>query len=159
MVLPVGSLAPEFSLTDQFGAPFSLSDALRGGPVTLVFFPLAFSGVCQGELCELRDNLSVFAAAAVQLVGISVDSKYSLRTWAEQQNYNFLMLSDFWPHGGVAQQYDAFDAERGFATRASYVIGTDGSIAAAFATAVGEPRPLAEYREAIASLGRERAWD
>ncbi|QIM18510.1 peroxiredoxin [Leucobacter coleopterorum] len=149
MVLQVGAEAPDFTLSDQHGAELTLSELVAEGPVALVFFPLAFSGICTGELCELRDNLSVFADSKVQLLGISVDSTFALRAWAEQEGYEFSILSDFWPHGGVAQVYDAFVEERGIATRATVVVGADRRVLASFETAPGEARDFAAYREAL----------
>lgn len=152
MVLQVGAEAPDFTLSDQHGAELTLSELVTEGPVALVFFPLAFSGICTGELCELRDNLSVFADSKVQLLGISVDSTFALRAWAEQEGYEFSILSDFWPHGDVAQAYDAFVAERGIATRATVVIGADRRVIASFETEPGQARDFAAYREALAQL-------
>ena len=152
MVLAVGTAAPDFTLTSSLGEDITLSDALSRGPVALVFFPLAFSGICQGELCELRDNLAIFESAGVQLMGISVDSKFALRAWGDEQGYQFPLLSDFWPHGAVAQAYDAWVAERGMANRATILIAQDGTVAASFVTEPGQPRPLEAYREAVAAL-------
>lgn len=152
MTLSVGALAPDFTLRDQFGQSVSLQDALAESPVALVFFPLAFTGTCTGELCELRDNLALFADAGVRLLGVSVDSTATLRVFAEREGYDFTLLADFWPHGDVARAYDAFLPEKGFATRATYLIGQDGHIAAAFATSPGEARELTAYREALAAI-------
>lgn len=152
MVIAVGTQAPDFTLTSALGAEVSLSEALTNGPVALVFFPLAFSGICQGELCELRDNIAVFNEQGVQLFGISVDSKFALRAWGDEQGYEFTLLSDFWPHGAVAQAYDAWVAERGIANRATVLIGRDGIVQASFVTEPGEARPLDAYRAALAQL-------
>ncbi|WP_394551929.1 peroxiredoxin [Agromyces sp. MMS24-JH15] len=152
MILEPGTAAPDFELSDQHGAPFRLTEALERGPVVLVFFPFAFSRGCQGELCELRDNLAVFEDAKVQLVGVSVDSKHALRAWAEEQSYGFPLLADFWPHGAVAQAYGAFLGEKGFATRATFLVGQDGTVRDAFAVGPGDARPLESYRAAIAAL-------
>jgi peroxiredoxin len=148
----VGSVAPDFTLRDQFGQSVTLS-ALRGGSaVALVFFPLAFTGTCTGELCELRDNIAMFRAAGVTLVAISVDSTATLREFAERESYDFTLLADFWPHGEVARRYGAFLDEKGFATRATVLVDTEGVVRASFAVSPGEARPLAAYREAIAAL-------
>ncbi|HLP23020.1 MAG TPA: peroxiredoxin [Microbacteriaceae bacterium] len=152
MVIAVGSKAPEFTLVSAHGEEVTLSDALTRGPVVLVFFPFAFSGICQGELCELRDNISMFADAGVQLMGVSVDSKFALRAWGEEQGYDFPLLADFWPHGAVAQAYDAWVEERGMANRATVLIDRDGIVRASFVTEPGAPRPLDAYREAVAAL-------
>lgn len=148
----IGSLAPDFTLRDQWGAPVTLSSFRGVSPVALVFFPLAFTGTCTGELCELRDNIGLFADAGVQLLGISVDSTATLREFADREGFTFPLLSDFWPHGAVARAYGAFVEERGFATRATVVVNNSGRVHAAFATSPGEARDLAAYRKAIAEL-------
>ncbi|MFF2369249.1 peroxiredoxin [Agromyces sp. NPDC058110] len=152
MPLPTGARAPGFELVDQLGQTVRLADRLAAGPVVLVFFPLAFSRTCEGELCALRDDLRLFDDAGVQLLGVSVDSKFALRAWAEEQGYGFPLLSDFWPHGEVARAYDAFLDERGYAARATFVIDLDGVIRASFATGPGEARSLEQYREALTAL-------
>lgn len=143
--------APDFELTNQHGQVINLQD-FRGKPVVLVFFPLAFSGICQGELCELRDNIGMFAGEGVELIAISVDSKFSLRVWAEQEGYEFNLLSDFWPHGEVARRYGVFVEDRGVANRATFLIDGEGIVREAFMTAPGEARSLDSYREALAKL-------
>ena len=152
MVLSAGTPAPDFTLVDHLGEEVTLSEVLEDQPVVLVFFPLAFSGICTNELCELRDNLSIFADHKVRLFGISVDSKFTLAAWAKQEQYDFSLLADFWPHGGVAQQYGVFLEERGLATRATVVIGQDGNILASFENPTTEARSFADYREALALL-------
>lgn len=152
MTLVVGSVAPDFSLVNQFGETVTLEQFRGVRPVVLVFFPLAFSGTCTGELCELRDNLALFADDDVELIGISVDNKASLRAWAEQEGYNFTLLADFWPHGEVARRYGVFLDDKGYATRGTFVIDVSGVIRSLFVTAPGEARPLSSYRDALAQL-------
>lgn len=152
MALENDTLAPDFALIDQFGQTVHLSDFRGVKPVALVFFPLAFSGTCQGELCELRDNLGIFADTNVELIGISVDSKFTLRAWSEEQDYTFPLLADFWPHGQVAKEYGVFLEEKGFANRATFVIDRDGVIRSSFITAPGQARSLEAYRDAVADL-------
>lgn len=144
----VGELAPDFKLQNQFGEEVSLS-ALRGMPVVLVFYPLSFSGICTGELCELRDNLSMFESSGVKLIGISVDSKFVQAKFAEQEGYKFDLLADFWPHGKVASDYGVFLEERGIATRATFVIDSEGVLAAKFVNGPGEARSLSDYKKAL----------
>lgn len=152
MALENDTRAPDFELPNQFGEPIRLSSFQGRQAVTLVFFPLAFSGTCTGELCALRDNLDVFADQDVELLGISVDSKFTLRAWAEQEGYSFSLLADFWPHGQVAKEYGVFLGDKGFANRATFVIDTDGVIRASFITAPGEARSLDAYRAALDEL-------
>jgi peroxiredoxin len=147
----IGSAAPDFELFSQHGEPIRLS-AHRGRPVVLVFFPLAFTSRCAGELCELRDNLALFDDAGVELLGISVDSKAALRAWADQEGYRFRLLADFWPHGAVARSYGVFLEDRGYATRATFVLDRDGIVRATFETDPGEPRSLDAYRAALATV-------
>ncbi|MGO4383472.1 peroxiredoxin [Specibacter sp. RAF43] len=147
----VGERAPDFSLPNQFGEPVSLS-ALRGGIAVVVFYPFAFSGICTGELCELRDNFADFSRDNVRLLAVSVDSKYTLRAYAQAQDYEFDLLADFWPHGAVARQYGVFNEERGMAGRGTFVIDADGVIRDAFSTPTGQARPLERYRQALAAL-------
>jgi peroxiredoxin len=152
MILGPGAPAPAFALVTQFGQTVRLADLVGERPVALVFFPLAFSRICEGELCELRDNIGVFRDAGAELIGISVDSKHTLRAWAEAESYEFPLLADFWPHGVVASAYGAFDGERGTAERATFVIGPDRAIRASFATPRGEARSLEQYRSALAQI-------
>lgn len=147
----VGDIAPDFSLPNQFGEPVSLS-GLRGTSVVVVFYPFAFSGICTGELCELRDNVASFASSGVRLLAVSVDSKYTLRAYASAEGYEFDLLADFWPHGEVARRYGVFDAERGMAGRSTFVIDSSGMVRDAFSTPSGRARPLERYRQALAVL-------
>ncbi len=151
MSVSVGEKAPDFTLSNQHGEQFKLSEYL-GKPVVLVFYPFSFSGVCTGELCELRDNIEMFKDSKVELVGISVDSKYTQAAFAKAENYEFQLLADFWPHGEVCQQYGVFLEDKGFATRATFVIDADGVVVAKFVTAPGQARNLSEYQSALKLL-------
>lgn len=148
----VGGPAPDFSLRDQFGQSVTLRTYRGCTAVVLVFFPLAFTGTCTGELCELRDNLAMFESAGVTLLGVSVDSTATLRVFAEREGYAFSLLSDFWPHGEVAQRYGAFLPDKGFAARATVLVDIEGVVRASFSTAAGEARPLSAYRDALDAL-------
>jgi len=150
MTIVSGDTAPDFTLPLAGGGTLTLSEAWRESPVVLVFFPLAFSGRCQGELCEIRDNIAVFEDARVRVIGISVDSHFSLQAWAEQQGYGFDLVSDFWPHGEVARAYEVFLDERGIAGRASFLIDTEGVVRWSIQNGPAEARPLEAYREALA---------
>jgi mycoredoxin-dependent peroxiredoxin len=152
MSVNVGELAPDFTLTNQHGESVTLSDYRGEKPVVLVFYPLSFSGTCTGELCELRDNLAVFETDGVELIAISVDSKFTQAKFAEAEGYKFQLLADFWPHGAVTQAYDVFLPERGHGTRGSFVIDREGTVVAKFVTSPGEPRNLEDYRKALQLL-------
>lgn len=152
MALENDTTAPDFELANQFGEHVRLRDFRGRSAVALVFFPLAFSSTCTSELCDLRDNLALFTAAGVELIGISVDSKATLRAWAGQEGYDFTLLADFWPHGDVAKQYGVFLEDKGFANRATFVIDAGGVIRSSFITAPGQARSLDEYRAALDEL-------
>src|SRR5260370_40826045 len=113
MAVEVGDQAPDFELKDQHGAPVRLSGFRGQKNVALVFYPLAFSGVCSGELCEMRDSFPEAEREDVELLTVSVDSIYVHKTWAETEGYEFGLLSDSWPHGEVAKACGAFVDERG----------------------------------------------
>ncbi|MCO5970705.1 peroxiredoxin [Actinoallomurus soli] len=152
MTVEVGDAAPDFELKDQHGAPVRLSDFQGKKTVVLVFYPLAFSGVCTGELCAIRDELPTLGGDDVQVLAISVDSMFSHRAWAEQENYEFPLLSDFWPHGAVAKSYGIFDEERGVATRGTYIIDKTGVVRWKVENAIPDARDLDEYRKALADI-------
>ena len=122
MAVEVGQEAPDFELKDQHGQPVRLSGFRGEKNVVLVFYPLAFSGVCSGELCAMRDDFPEAGRDDVELLTVSVDSTWVHRVWAEQQGFEFGLLSDFWPHGGVAQAYGML---AGGIARRALVIGGD----------------------------------
>lgn len=144
--------APDFELPNQFGELIRLSEFHGVKPVVLVFFPLAFSNVCTGELCALSENLALFDDASVELLAISVDSKHTLRSFAERQGYKFNFLADFWPHGAVAKEYGVFLDEQGYANRATFVIDKAGIIRDSFITAPSQPRDIEAYRDALTEV-------
>ena len=156
MALEKDTTAPDFELANQFGEHVRLRDFRGKKPVALVFFPLAFSSTCTTELCDLRDNIALFTAESVELIGISVDSKATLRAFAEAEGYDFTLLADFWPHGEVSREYGVFLEEKGFATRATFLIDIDGLIRATFVNEPGQARSIDEYTEALRELHAER---
>jgi len=152
MSLLIGDLAPDFSLPNQFGEDIKLSQFRGVKPVVLVFYPLSFSGICTGELCEIRDNFARFESNDVELLAISVDSKYVQKVFAEHEGYKFSVLADFWPHGQIAKDYGVFLEEHGISNRATFVIDKEGVLVAKFVTAPGQARSLDEYDRALATL-------
>jgi peroxiredoxin len=152
MAVAVGDKAPDFELVNQHGESVKLSSFQGKKPVVLVFYPLSFSGTCTEELCELRDNFSDFESKDVELMAISVDSKYTQKLFAEKEGYKFQLLADFWPHGGVAQSYGVFKEEAGIAIRGTFLIDTEGVIRQMFVNGPGEARDLASYHQALAAL-------
>jgi len=152
MPIEVGAEAPDFTLKDQNGQEVQLSSFRGVKNVLLVFYPLAFTGTCQGELCSVRDNLNDFVNDAVQMLTVSVDSSPSHKVWAEREGYQFPLLADFWPHGAVAQAYGVFNEERGFANRGTFLIDKAGVVRFAEMTGPGQARDQDGWRKAISAL-------
>jgi mycoredoxin-dependent peroxiredoxin len=152
MPVEIGQEAPDFVLKDQDGATRRLSDFRGDKHVVVVFYPLAFSGICTAELCQLRDDLPAFENDDVATVAVSVDSPYVLRAFADKQGYRFTLLSDFWPHGATARAYGVFNEERGFANRGTFIVDKQGVVRYLTVHQPAEPRDPEEYRKALAGL-------
>ncbi len=150
MTVEIGQEAPDFELKDPSGEVIKLSSFRGKSPVALVFYPFTFTGVCEGELCQLRDEFADFSDAGMQVLAVSCDSRHSQRVWTEQKGYQFPVLSDFWPHGAVAKAYGVFNDALGCANRATFIIDTEGKILDAFASGdLGTPRELSSYKDAL----------
>lgn len=153
MPAEIGQQAPDFTLKSHTGEEVTLSQFRGQQPVVLVFIPFAFTGVCQGELCAIRDDFSTFESAGAQVLVVTTDTAPSLKMWADQQGWTFPTLSDHWPHGEVAKAYGAFNEERGCANRVTVLIGKDGTVVDRFQSGgLGEARPEDRYSEALAKL-------
>jgi peroxiredoxin len=156
MSLRVGDPAPDFSLRDQHGRPTSLA-ALRGRSVVLVFYPFAFSGVCTGELRDLRDGGATrLAESGASVLAVSCDPMFALRVFADRDRLEFPLLSDFWPHGHLARAYGAFDDELGCPTRSSFVVDGDGVLRWSVHNPIGEARSVDDYVREVAALAVEK---
>jgi peroxiredoxin len=154
MPVEVGDQAPDFELKDQHGTPVRLSGFRGAKNVVLIFYPLAFSGVCTGELRAIRDEFPEVEREDVALLTVSVDSTYAHRVWSDAEHFGFALLSDFWPHGEVARLYGVFDPERGYATRGTFIIDKDGVVRWKVVNPIQQARDLAEYSKALAALGQ-----
>ncbi|MET9002111.1 peroxiredoxin [Amycolatopsis sp. Hca4] len=152
MTVEVGSEAPDFTLNDYNKQPVQLSSFRGDKPVLLVFYPFAFSGICTGELCQLRDEFADYDNKGVQVLGVSVDTPFSLKAWAEKEGYQFPLLSDFWPHGEVARAYGVFNSDAGLAVRGTFLIDTSGVVRFAEVNAPGEARDQQGWKKAVAEL-------
>jgi peroxiredoxin len=153
MTIEIGQDAPDFTLKDQDGNDVTLSSFRGDKAVAIVFYPFTFTGVCEGELCELRDDNSQYTDAGLQVLAISCDSRHAHRVWAEQQGFTFPVLADFWPHGDVAKAYGVFNDELGCAIRATFIIGKDGKVVDTFQTdSLGTARDKASYQAALAKI-------
>ena len=152
MAVEIGDEAPDFELPDQHGTPVKLSSFRGKKNVVLVFYPLAFSGVCTGELCAMRDEFPEVTRDDVELLTVSVDSTFTHRAWSDAEKFQFGLLSDFWPHGGVAKAYGIFDDQRGVATRGTFVIDKEGVVRWKVVNPVPQARDIADYQKALAAL-------
>ena len=153
MSVSVGQPAPDFELRDQHGQPVRLSDFRGKRNVVVVFYPFSFTRTCEGELCELRDNIGDFANDDIALLAISVDSSAVHKKWAAEQGYEFPVLADFFPHGAVASEYGVFDERLGAARRATFIIDREGIVRWMTVNELRDARSLDDYRKALADIG------
>ncbi|MDH7462331.1 peroxiredoxin [Chitinophagaceae bacterium 26-R-25] len=153
MAIPKGTKAPNFTLYDSEKKKVSLHD-FDGKNVVLLFFPFAFSSVCTKELCSIRDDIGNYGNLNAQILGISVDSLYSLDKFRKEQQLNFPLLSDF--NKEVSKAYDvlyevfpAFEM-KGVSKRAAFVINKDGLIV--YSEAKEVPSELPDFESIKAAL-------
>lgn len=151
MTLTIGAPAPDFELPSSTGGKISLS-SLRGHKVVLVFFPFAFTGVCTGELCEMRERALDFSVDEATVLGISCDSRQTLAAFAKAENLPMPLLSDFWPHGETATKYGVFLDFLGAANRGTFVIDREGILRWSVVTDLGVARDPQEYLKALAEI-------
>ena len=152
MSVEVGQEAPDFELQNQFGTPVRLSSFRGEKNVVIVFYPKAFTATCTGELCEIRDERGVFENDDTVVLGISCDTTATLKVFAEQEGYEFQLLSDFWPHGAVTQKYGVFFDKGGFPLRATFIIDTAGVVRWSVVNGPGDARRTQDYRDALAGI-------
>ena len=152
MPLEIGQPAPDFALRDQHGATVTLSSYRGEKAVVVMFYPYAFSRVCTGELCEVRDHLPTFQSDDVQLLAVSCDPMHSLRAYAEHDGLEFPLLSDFWPHGEVAAAYGVLNDKRGCANRSSFIVDKQGVLRWSVHHDMPDARDLEEQAKVLADL-------
>ena len=152
MPLPVGTPAPAFTLVSHHREKVSLED-LKGKRTMIVFMPYPHTRVCEGEACEIRDNWDSFQSIDANVVMITTHAGATNRDWAEDNDFSFPILSDYWPHGEASRAYDTFDETYGYAKRTTYILDADGVIRDVIASEVlGEARPFAGYLPALESI-------
>jgi mycoredoxin-dependent peroxiredoxin len=152
MPVQVGERAPDFTLRDQNGQAVTLSSFQGEKNVLLVFYPFAFSRICTGELCQVRDELPTYQNADLQILALSVDSPFALKSYALAEGYEFPLLADFWPHGAVAKAYGVFNETSGMANRGTYLVDKAGIVRFAEMNSPGEARDQGVWQKAIAGL-------
>jgi len=148
----VGTEAPDFTLKDQNNQEVTLSSFRGERAVLVVFYPFAFSGICTGELCAVRDDLSSFQNDDVQILAVSVDHAFALKAWSIAEGYEFPLLADFWPHGEVAQAYGVFNDGAGFAVRGTFLVDKTGVVRFAEVNGPGEARDQEAWKKALAAV-------
>ena len=131
MSIQVGQTAPDFTLFDSEKNKVTLSE-LAGSPVVILFFPLAFTGVCTKEMCSVRDSMATYNQSDAKVLGISVDSLFTLAKFKEDQQLNFTLLSDFnrtasAAFGVLYDTFPAFEMEK-VSKRAAFVVDGNGVI-------------------------------
>ncbi len=151
MPLEVGTPAPEFTLLNQDREPVSLGD-LKGARAVVVFIPFAFTGTCEAELCQIRDEYSLFNDADAKVVAITCNTLHSNGVWREQQGFQFDILSDWWPHGATSRAYETFNETYGYAERTTYFLDQDGVITGvSHSESIGRAREFDDYLAALGS--------
>ncbi len=142
-----GERAPDFRARNHHGETVTLHDlvAQSDGPVLLVFYPWAFSGICTGELAALREGHADLAAAGVRVLAVSCDAMFTLRAFAEAEDLPFGLVSDHWPHGAIAREYGVFDDQAGCALRGSFLLDRSGTVTWQVLNGIGEPRDIVEH--------------
>ena len=127
MPAEIGQPAPDFKLPDQANNPVTLDD-LKGSKAIIVFIPFPFTGVCESELCAIRDDYAHLEGLGAKVIAITTTPRPSVKAWSDQNNFQFPILSDFWPHGAVAQAYGSLNEANGAAWRYSYILDADGVV-------------------------------
>lgn len=154
-MLEVGTPAPDFTLRDQNNRPVTLSDYRTGEnpkDVLVVFFPLAFTGVCEGELGAIRDQLPRYENEHSAIIAISVGPPPTHKIWSIESGFTFPVLSDFWPHGKVAQDYGVFNEAAGYPNRGTFVVDRSGIIRFAEMMEPGQVRDQKVWTAALQAL-------
>jgi peroxiredoxin len=150
--IAVGTEAPDFELRDHNAQTHRLSSFRGDKNVVLVFYPFAFTGVCTGEMCAIRDDVSSLHNDDTQVFAISCDTVASLRVFAEKEGLTYPLLSDFWPHGAVAKAYGVYNEPLGAADRGTFIIDKTGVVRWTVRNEIKDARDLADYQKALAEL-------
>ncbi|MGA8075240.1 MAG: redoxin domain-containing protein [Candidatus Acidiferrales bacterium] len=128
MAIQVGAAAPDFALKDQNQKEVKLAD-YRGKKVVIVFYPLDWSPVCTNEHACVVNDMKRFTQLEAQILGISVDSPWSHKAFAEKMGITYPLLADFQPRGAAADKFGVYLADKGITGRAIAIIGKDGKVA------------------------------
>ena len=156
MAADVGAKAPDFTLTNQDRAPVTLSEELKKGPVVLAFFPAAFSGTCTKEMCAFRDSMAELNRVSANVIGISTDTFFALKAWADAQQFTFPLLSDY--NKTAIRQYGVVNPDmiglKNIAKRSVFVLDRNGVVR--YREVLEDARNEPDYeklQEALANVG------
>jgi peroxiredoxin len=152
MPIKVGDKAPDFTLKGHDDKEYKLSD-LRGQKVVLAFYPLDFSPVCSKEHSCFRDDLKQFETLKARVFGISVDSVWAHKAFAQSLGIAYPLLADFEPKGAVAKKYGLYLDEKGITNRATVVIDGDGTVRHLTVHEIPEQRSNAAIVDALKQIG------
>lgn len=155
--LEIGARAPDFTLDDQHGQQVRLADYHGRMDIVLVFYPFAFTRVCTDEMSSLRDALPRLGRVEVELLAVSCDSMFTLRAFSDHERLPLRLLGDFWPHGAVASRYGVFDAERGCAERATFIIDREGTVRWRVLNAMPDARNVDDYVKVLDEIAEASA--
>jgi peroxiredoxin len=154
VTLEIGAKAPDFTLPNQDRAPVTLSEELKKGPVVLAFFPGAFSGTCTKEMCTFRDSLAELRRVSANVIGVSTDTFFALKAWADAQQFTFPLLSDY--NKTVITQYDVVNPDmiglKNIAKRATFVIDRGGIVR--YREVLDDARNEPDYENVRTAIGR-----
>lgn len=152
MPVEVGQEAPDFTLKDQDRNDVTLSSFRGQRNVVVVFYPFTFTARCEGEICALRDDMKALEDLDAQVLAVNCDSLFAHKKWSDENDLQFPVLTDFWPHGETARAYGVFNEDIGAAERATFVVDRSGVVRAHFQTPISESRSVADYKAALADL-------
>ena len=153
MALSAGDAAPGFELPNQDREMVNL-EALKGRKSLIVFIPFPNTGICDGEVCTIRDNMAGLGDLDANVVIVTVHAVPTIKAWADANHLSFSVLSDYWPHGAVAQAYGAFNEDVGAANRYTFVLDENAVVRDIIHTeSLGIGREFDEYTKALEALG------
>lgn len=152
MDITPGTPLPDFALPDQ-DKNIVASESLAGGKALVVFIPFPFTGICESELCTIRDQRAELSGLDATVIAITCDTVPSNKKWSDMNDFGFPVLSDYWPHGEVAKRFGVFNDALGVANRHTFVVDEAGIIRQViFTDSLGTAREFDAYRDALAAL-------
>ena len=147
----IGDIAPDFTLKETFDTSVTLSDYRGKKNVLLFFHPFSYTEICEGEICEIRDE-SKLERDDLEILNVACDAWPIRQSYKDHLKANGRFLADFWPHGATASAYGVFNADLGCALRGTFLVDAEGIIRWSVVNGLGEARSTDDYRAALAAL-------